>query len=200
MFEEVFKYMYLGISDQEFIRGTVPMTKQEVRILSVAKLQLDENSIVYDVGAGTGSVSVEIAMQCKNGMVYSIEKNEEALSLIAANKEKFHLENIKIIKGIAPDSLKDLPIPTHVFIGGSSGNLIDIIRIIRKKNEKVRFVMNAVTLETVSQLEEVRVLSSEYEEMEVIQVGISRSKKLGKYHLMQAENPVYVVSFGGNVE
>lgn len=187
--------MRLGIPDNEFIRGRVPMTKQEVRILSIVKLQLDKDSIVYDIGAGTGSVSIEAAMQCGDGKIYAIEKNAEGVSLIDANRKKFKVKNIEIVEGTAPQCIENLPVPTHVFIGGSGGNLIDIIKIVKEKNPKVRIVLNAVTLETVGTLMRIENLFPEYTDMEVIQVGISRSKMLGDYHLMSAENPVYIAAF-----
>lgn len=189
--------MRLGIPDEEFIRGKVPMTKEEIRILSVVKLQLDNDSVVYDIGAGTGSVAVEMAGQCPKGMVYAIEKNPEAVSLIGKNKDKFGVCNMEIIEGTAPRCLSDLPKPTHVFIGGSSGNLLEIIRIVREKNFDARFVVNAVTLETLAQLQKIPEVFPEYADMEVVQVGISKSRAVGNYHLMCAENPVYVVVFGG---
>lgn len=189
--------MRLGIPDSEFICGKVPMTKEEIRILSVVKLRLDEDSVVYDIGAGTGSVSVEMAGLCENGTVYAIEKNPEGVSLIDANRKKFNVKNIEIIKNVAPECLENLPVPTHVFIGGSGGHLIEIIRKVKEKNSKVRVVLNAVTLETMAQLQEIKVQFPEYGDMEIIQVGVSRSKALGQHHLMCAENPVYIVSFGG---
>lgn len=189
--------MRLGIPDEEFIRGKVPMTKEEIRILSVVKLQLDNDSVVYDIGAGTGSVAVEMAGQCPKGMVYAIEKNPEAVSLIGQNKDKFGVCNMEIVEGTAPQCLSDLPKPTHAFIGGSSGNLLEIIQTVREKNSNARFVVNAVTLETLAQLQKIPEEFPEYADMEVVQVGVSKSRAVGNYHLMCAENPVYVAEFGG---
>lgn len=191
------KKVVSGIEDDAFIRGNVPMTKQEIRTLSLAKLKLTDSAVVYDIGAGTGSVAVEAALHCENGMVYAIEKNPEGIGLIRENKRRFGVENLVVIEGMAPDCLADLPEPTHAFIGGSSGSLIDIIRIIREKNREVRFVVNAVTLETMAQIEQIREVFPEYREIEVIQVNVARGKALGRYHLMTAENPVYIISFGG---
>ncbi len=187
----------IGIKDTEFIRGNVPMTKEEIRILSVAKLQLEEDSIVYDIGAGTGSVSIVAALQCVKGTIYAIERNSEGVELIHANKEKFGVTNLQLVEGTAPDCLETLPAPTHVFIGGSGGKLIDIIRTVREKNPKARFVLNAVTLETLGEIQKIREAFPEYEDIEVIQVGVSKSRKLGEYHLMTAENPVYIITLKG---
>lgn len=186
-----------GIPDSAFVRGKVPMTKQEIRILSLAKLGLTSDSIVYDIGAGTGSVAVEAALCCENGHVYAIEKNSEGIDLIRENQVRFQAENLTAIEGTAPECLQDLPKPTHVFIGGSSGRLMDMIRAVREKNEEVRFVINAVTLETVAQMEQVKEAFPEYRKMDVIQVNVARGKELGRYHLMTAQNPVYIFSFGG---
>ena len=189
------KSVVSGIEDSSFVRGNVPMTKQEIRILSLAKLSLTESSVVYDIGAGTGSVSVEAALHCKGGQVFAVEKNEEGIGLIQENKIRFGTDNLKIVKGAAPECLKGLPAPTHVFIGGSSGNLIEIIQAIREKNEKVRFVINIVTLETLAQLETVKEIFPEYRNMEVVQVNVAKGKALGRYHLMEASNTVYIIRF-----
>lgn len=186
-----------GIKDSNFIRGNVPMTKEEIRVISLSKLGLKRNSVLYDIGAGTGSVSVEAALQCNEGLVYAIEKNCEGIDLIIENKSKFKAENIEVVEGTAPDCIEDLQKPTHAFIGGSGGKIIDIIKAVRAKNENVRFVINAVTLETLSMVEGIKSEFPQYENMEIVQLNVARSKALGKYHLMSAENPVYIISFGG---
>ena len=134
-----------GISDEAFTRGKVPMTKMEVRTVSVAKLELTENSVLYDVGAGTGSVSVECAGLSDSVKVYAIEKNPEAVELLHENCKKFALTNVKIIAGTAPEALEDLPAPTHVCIGGSGGQMEEVIALCLKKNPKTRFVVNLIT-------------------------------------------------------
>ena len=189
-----------GLEDSAFARGNVPMTKQEIRILSLAKLGLAEDSVVYDIGAGTGSVSVEAALHCDRGRVYAIEKEEEGARLILENKKRFGAENLTVVHGTAPDCLAGLPAPTHVFIGGSGGRLIEIIQAVRQRGSGMRFVVNAVTLETVAQIGQIRERFPEYQEMEVIQVNVARARELGRYHLMSAENPVYIISFGGRKE
>lgn len=186
-----------ALRDDAFFRGKVPMTKEEIRILSLAKLRLTEKAVLYDVGAGTGSVSLEAALQCERGQVYAIEKKAEAVELICENRLRFFAENLTVVEGKAPECLKKLPKPTHVFIGGSSGELLDIIEEVRKKNKKARFVLNAVTLETIAQLKAIGKAYPEYEDMEVIWVNVAKSRRLSDYHLMNAENPVMIVSFGG---
>ena len=122
-----------GLEDEAFLRDKVPMTKSEVRSISLSKLQLTEDAVVYDVGAGTGSVSIEIALQAAEGEVYAIEKKEEAAALLEKNKRKFAADHLHIIRGLAPEALADLPAPTHVFIGGSSGNLKEILEVVLAK-------------------------------------------------------------------
>ncbi|MCL2317839.1 MAG: precorrin-6A reductase [Methanomassiliicoccaceae archaeon] len=181
----------IGIYDDLFIRGGAPMTKEEIRSLSVIKLKLDENSILYDIGAGTGSVAIESALSIPNGKVYAIEKENDASDLIEQNKKKFKVPNVEVVRGYAPDALEDLPAPTRVFIGGSSGNLKEIMETCLKKNPKVRFVINAITLETISEMTKC-VSELAVEEEEFLSVQISKSKKAGKYHLMTANNPIYI--------
>lgn len=189
-----------GIRDLAFIRDKIPMTKEEIRILSLAKLGLKEDSILYDIGAGTGSVSIEAALQCDRGIVYAIEKNTEAIPLLEANRVRFRTENLKIVEGEAPFCLEQLPMPSHAFIGGSGGHILEIIRAVRKKNPKVRFVVNAVTLETISQIEKIKESFPEYEDMEVVNIQVSKNRALGRYQMMRAENPVYILAFGGEKE
>ena len=186
----------ISIPDEEFTRGDAPMTKSEVRALSVAKLKICDDSVIYDVGAGTGSVSIEMALCAVNGMVYAIEKEEAAADLIEVNKVKFKTPNLQVIRGLAPEAMADLPKPTHAFIGGSSGNLKDIIACLLDKNPDIRIVINSVTIET---LEETTQVIKEFNllEEEITCVNVSKARKLGKYHLMTAQNPVYIAVVRG---
>ena len=186
----------ISIPDSEFTRGDAPMTKSEIRALSVAKLKLSHDSVVYDVGAGTGSVSIEMALVAMDGMVYAVEKEEVAASLIEVNSKKFGAPNVEVIRGLAPEAMKDLPAPTHVFVGGSSGNLKDIVAEVLKKNPNVRLVVNSVTLETISETLELPKICA-VEQEEIVCVNISNSRHLGRYNLMTAQNPVYIAVFRG---
>ena len=180
--------------DAAFIRDKVPMTKAEIREVSICKLHLVEGAVVYDVGSGTGSVAVEMAGLSGSIAVYAIEQKEEAVSLIKQNKEKFRLPNLHVIKGKAPEALEALPVPTHAFIGGSGGQLREILDCLYKKNHKMRVVLNAISLETISELKEILAQFRVMEE-ELVQVQVNRMKPVGSYHLMQAENPVWICSF-----
>ena len=187
-----------GIPDEEFLRGDVPMTKSEVRTISMAKLDLPADAIVYDIGAGTGSVSVECALAAYDGQVYAIEKEADAAELIRQNKVKFGCENLYVTCGLAPAALENLPIPTHAFIGGSSGNLQEILAVLLRKNPDVRIVVNAVTVETMTEAAECAKYFG-FTEYETVSVNIARSRKLGRYHMMTAQNPVSVITLQGGV-
>ena len=113
--------------DEWFIRGEVPMTKAEVRAVSISKLELKPDSVLYDIGAGTGSVSIEAACQMNSGSVYAVEQKPEAVELIEANIRKFGASGVHIVTGTAPEALAKLPCPTHAFIGGSSGNMAGLL-------------------------------------------------------------------------
>ena len=188
-----------GISDGEFLRGKAPMTKEEVRTVSLSKLRLSEDSVCYDVGAGTGSVSVEMALRAWMGQVYAIEKKEDALALLKENKKKFAVDNLAIIPGVAPEAMTELPAPTHAFIGGSSGNMQDIINLLLEKNPKVRIVINCITLETVTEaMNAIRDFG--LEDVDIEQLAAARSKSIGRYHMMMGENPIYIISCSGRGE
>lgn len=185
-----------GIADEAFLRDQVPMTKSEVRSISLSKLRLCRDSVVYDVGAGTGSVSVEAALQAAQGKVYAIEKKEEAVKLILANQRKFAADNLTVIAGEAPEALADLPAPTHVFIGGSSGNLKAILKTVLQKNPLVRVVINCIALETVAEaLECLRTMP--VTDIDIAAVSVGKSKEAGNYHMMIGQNPVYIISCSG---
>lgn len=198
-----------GICDREFLRGEVPMTKEEVRSVSLAKLGLKKDSVVYDIGAGTGSVSVEAALLSSEGHVYAIERKKEAAELIEKNKRQFGTENLTVIEGSAPDALGSLPIPDCVFIGGSGGHLREIVQKILETALKdrqpeacgqIRFVLNAISLDTVS--EAMSVLAElkkderfSVENEEIAQISVAKSKSVGGHHMMMGQNPIYVMSF-----
>ena len=188
-----------GIRDEEFLRGKAPMTKEEVRTVSLSKLCLAEDSVCYDVGAGTGSVSIEMALRAWNGEVYAIEKKEDALGLLKENRQKFAVDNLKIIPGIAPEAMIELPVPTHAFIGGSSGNMNEIVKLLLEKNPEVRIVINCITLETVTEAMNA-IRDFNLTDVDIVQLGAARSKTVGRYHMMMGENPIYIISCSGRGE
>ena len=183
-----------GLPDEAFLRNLepgklVPMTKSEVRSICLSKLRLTPNAVCWDVGAGTGSVSIEMARLCADGTVYAIEKSERALALLEQNKEAFSASNMQIIPGSAPEVCRDLPAPTHAFLGGTSGSVRDILALLLEKNPHVCIVATAVTLESVSALS---ACMEDFEAAECVSVQVSKAAALGQYHLMQAQNPVYI--------
>ena len=181
-----------GLPDSVFQREEkVPMTKSEVRAVSLSKLRLTENAVCWDVGAGTGSVALEMAMIARKGHVYGIERKDDALQLMTANASRLGVENLTPVPGKAPDACRELPAPTHAFIGGSGGNLREIISLLLEKNPRVRIVVTAVTLETVG---ETTALIKEFPftETEVVSLSVARDRKAGPYRLMTGLNPVFI--------
>ena len=178
------------IPDSEFIRGSVPMTKSAVRAVSIARLGLGKDSVIYDIGAGTGSVSIEASLHSHDIKVYAVEREAEALELIKKNILKFGADNIVIVDGEAPYTLECLPPPTHVFIGGSGRKALDIIDAVIKKNPDVRIVMNAVTLDTCSAV--LTAVKRFGLSLETVCINAAESKKAGESMLMMAQNPVYI--------
>lgn len=183
-----------GIEDEEFIRGKVPMTKKEIREVSICKLRLYPGAVVYDIGSGTGSVAVEMADMSPDIEVFALEQKPEAVELIEKNKEKFHLDNITVIRTKAPEGLMDLKMPTHAFIGGSGGNMKEIIETLHQINPGMRIVINAVSIETLCEIKEI-LMAYPVCDTEFVQLQVSRVKELGTYHMMQAENPIFVCAF-----
>ena len=182
-----------GLPDDAFLRDKVPMTKEEVRCLSIAKLRLEPHHTLWDVGAGTGSVSCEGALAVNEGRVFAVEQKAEAVELLKKNKAALGLTNLHIVPGTAPEALRDLPAPDRVFLGGSDGNMEEILRCALEKNPAVRFVVNAVTLETTAEI--LRCFAAlDLTDTDMVQVAATRTRKAGRYHLMDAQNPVWIVS------
>lgn len=181
-----------GLPDEAFERGDVPMTKQEVRAAVLAKLAVRPEDILWDVGAGTGSVSVELALAAPRGRVYAVECRPEGCALIKANREKFRTRNLVLVEGLAPDALSDLPAPDAVFIGGSKGSLAAIVDAALDKNPDARICASAIALETLSAA--VAALTAKGRTVQVSQIAISRAKAVGGLHLMMAQNPIYLIT------
>nr|WP_294465209.1 precorrin-6y C5,15-methyltransferase (decarboxylating) subunit CbiE [uncultured Sellimonas sp.] len=184
------------LEDEELIRGKVPMTKSAVRAMAVASLHLRNDAVLYDVGAGTGSVAVEAALQDGSIRVYAIERNPEGTALIRENKRKHRTDFVTIVEGAAPEALEPLPAPTHVFIGGSAGHMGKIIDVCLEKNPDVRIVLSAVSMETIQEVAAL-IREDRWETAEVMQIQASGSRKIGGYHLMTAQNPVFLAVLQG---
>lgn len=181
-----------GISDDEFIRTKIPMTKSDVRTLSIAKLGLKPDSVLFDIGAGTGSISIEASRKLIDGRVYAIERKTEAIELINKNIRKFAADNVSPVEGKAPLVLKKLPVPTHAFIGGSGGNMEKIIDFLLAENPDIRIVINATALNTIGEVSEI-IRKREWE-ADITSVSIAKSREIGGYQMMTAQNPVYIIA------
>lgn len=189
-------YASSGIPDELFIRGDVPMTKQEVRAVALAKLRLTATDTVWDVGAGTGSVSIEAALIARAGSVWAVERNATGVRLIRENADAFGCGNVHAVPGVAPEALAKLPVPDAVFVGGSAGELPSIVEAALEKNSQVRLCVPCVTVETLT--EACALLSgSRFKGFEACQVSAARAEAVGSHHLMKAQNPVFLVSARG---
>lgn len=178
-----------------FVRGNIPMTKEEVRVITLSKLKPGPDSVVWDIGSGTGSLSVEAALMSPGGRVYAVEKSPEGCRLTVENSIRFGADNVVVVEGEAPEALLSLPRPHRVMLGGSGGRLKDIVEVIKERLlPGGRLVINAVTLETLTSA--MSILERGWE-TEVVQVMISKGRPVGSSRLMTAYNPVFIISASG---
>ena len=180
-----------GFPDEAFHRGEVPMTKQEVRAAALAKLAVQPGDTLWDVGAGTGSVSVELALAAPRGHVYAVECDPEACGLIRQNRETFHACNLTLVEGRAPAALADLPAPDAVFIGGTKGGMEAVVDTVLARNPNTRICISAIALETLSAA--VAALTAHGLAAEVTQISVSRTRPAGRLHLLMANNPIFLI-------
>lgn len=180
-----------GIKDELFIRGKVPMTKEEVRTVTISKLDLVKNDIVLDIGAGTGSISIECGLLLSEGAVIAVETKEEAVLLIKENIKKFNLKNIKVINTLAPIGLENLEF-TKVVIGGSRGQMDDLFELIQNK-KVLKVVINTITIENTYKTIEL-MKKYGYKNIEVTSMSIAKSKDIGSMTMMIGQNPVNIIS------
>lgn len=181
-----------GIPDTEFSHSKGMITKEEIRVISLAKLKLKADSILWDIGAGSGSLSIEAAMLAKDGKVFAVEKEKERVIHIEKNKNKFKTANLEIIRKKAPDSLRDLPAPDAVFIGGGGKDIGKILEVCSKQIKRYgRIVVNAITIETLSAA--AQFFEASGWNMETISVNIAKTKDIADSHLFNAHNPVFII-------
>jgi precorrin-6Y C5,15-methyltransferase (decarboxylating) len=182
----------MPLFDEDFLRAKVPMTKEAIRWTSVNNLKISAQDIVFDIGAGTGSVSIEMARKAHEGLVYAVEKNENAYDLLKDNIKHLGAYNVIPILGEAYEEIKKLPVPNKAFIGGSGGNLKDIINYLYRMNKEIQIVVNAITLETLTTaIEAFKAIDFQ---TKIICINSAKSQTMGQYNLMVANNPVYIIS------
>ena len=190
------EYLPCGINDNDFIRGKIPMTKSEIRCIAVSKMNVKKGDICWDIGCGTGSVSIEMALRCTDGKVFSFDKSEEALHLTQANAYKFSCDNLSKFKCCLPDFPNNIPAPDKVFIGGSSGKIKEIFNLVLAKNPDALILLTAISLETLFSAK------TAFEEFginaEITQIFSARNSNIGKSSLLLANNPVFILSGGKN--
>ncbi len=175
-----------GIKDEEFERARVPMTKREVRMVALCMLAPERGQVAYDIGAGTGSVSVELALM--GARVYAVEKRREAAELVRRNLRRFGVRG-EVVLGEAPEALESLPEPQRVFIGGSGGRMEEIAaHLAERLGDGGRVVATAVTLSTLESA--LRAFEREGFATEVVLASFARVER----GMMRALNPVFVLS------
>ena len=187
------KSISFGLSDEVFVRDKVPITKSEVRAIIMSKLDIQTDSICYDIGAGSGSVSIEMSRLAYDGKVYAIEKNPLAVELIQKNIHNFSAENIELIHAKAPDGLDNIINADKIFIGGSGGELISMMEIIFTSKKNPTIVISAITMETIAQITDiVKIAKEKGYYTEITAINVSKSKEVGPYNMMMAQNMVFI--------
>ena len=184
-----------GIADEVFVRVNVPMTKSEVRAVVMSKLGIKPEMVCADIGAGTGSCTVEMALAAWKGRVYAVDPNSEAGELIKLNCRNFHIGNVEAVEGLAPEDIRDWPPLDAVFVGGSKGNMAEIFDEVLAKNPKARIVTSAIVLQTLQQAMDA--FKAHGIDPEIVQISAAASKKVGGMDMMMARNPIFIISGGG---
>lgn len=185
-------YVTHGIPDNQFIRGQVPMTKEEVRSITLSKARLAPEHVVWDIGAGTGSISIEAALLAARGHVYAIERNSDGIELIEQNMRKFEVTNLSVVFGEAPEALVDLPRPNRIIIGGSGGSMQPILELACKTLLPDGLIIcNSILLETASEFLAFFAKDEDYQ-TETVQIGITRVEPVGGRSMLKANNPIFV--------
>ncbi len=184
---------WLGIPDDAFATVKKLITKEEVRVVTLAKLRLCHDMVLWDIGAGSGSISIEADHLLPNGRVFAVERNAECRSFIKQNLQAFNTRNVHLVEGDAPECLEDLPDPDRVFIGGSGGHLWEILETAdRRLPADGRIVLNAITLDTLTAANEF--FANAGYRVEVVTINVARTRPLTDYKMFEAYNPVYIIS------
>lgn len=182
-----------GIPDEEFVSIKKLITKEEVRVVTLAKLKLRHDMCLWDIGAGSGSICIEADHLLPDGRIFAIERNEECCQFIKENLQKFNTRNVVLIEGGAPDCLDELPDPDCVFIGGSGGSLWEILDTVDQRLAVGgRIVLNASTLDTLTSANEY--FGNAGYQVEVVTVNIARTRPHSNYKMFEAYDPVYILT------
>lgn len=194
MTDKTWGYVTPGIPDAWFEKNGVPLTREEVRCLTICKARLQSTNVIYDIGAGTGSIAIEAALLAGAGTVYAIEKNKRAGELILRNAGRFGVNNLHVVIGEAPEALGGLPLADRIFVGGSGGRLKEILAAAAEKlRNGGRLVVNAVTIETLAA--SVQTLAAlGFGEIETLCLNVARIEPAGQARVWKGMNPVYLVA------
>ncbi len=192
----MWKYKTPGIPDEFFERTEkVPITKEEVRTIQLSKARLTVGQIIYDIGCGSGSISIEAALQVENtGKVIAIDYDSNAIELTKKNIEKFGVSNISVIFGNAKEKILELEKADAIFIGGTGGDTKEIVELSQNKLKSGgRIVIAIILIETLYSV--LQILDKlKFDSVDITQVTISKSKKTTKGTMMLARNPVTIIS------
>ncbi len=185
--------LYPGMPDHHFAHENGLITKAEIRALSLSRLQLFDRAVLWDLGAGSGSVSIEAGLFITRGAIYSVEKNPQRISQIHANRRRFGIGNMQVIQAHLPEGLADLPDPDRIFIGGGGKALGDIITTAAGRLKPAGIiVINTVLVENMATA--VNKLESLGLEMDMIQIQVNRAKTMPFSHRLEALNPVWIIT------
>ena len=189
-------YKTPGIPDEEFERTEkVPITKEEVRTVQISKARLKPGQTVYDIGCGSGSISVEAALQVESsGKILAIDYDQNAVDLTKKNLEKFSLSNVSVILGNAKEKISELEEADAIFVGGTGGDTKEIVELSEKKLKTGgRIVIGIILIETLYSVLQV-MDTLQFKDVDITQVTISKSRKTTTGTMMLARNPVTIIS------
>jgi len=192
----MWKFITPGIPDEDFERAEkVPITKEEVRVIQISKARLKPGQIVYDIGCGSGSISIEAALQIESsGKVLAVDYDKNAIELTKKNIKKFNLSNISVIHGNAKEKILELEVADTIFIGGTGGDTKEIVELSENKLKSGgRIVVGIILIETLYSV--LQILDKlQFESVDITQVTISKSRKTSTGTMMLARNPVTIIS------
>ena len=192
----MWKHSTPGIPDEFFERvEEVPITKEEVRAVQISKGRLSPGHIIYDIGCGSGSVSIEAALQIQqSGKVFAIDLDPNAIELTKKNLAKFQISNVTLILGNAKEKISELPVADAIFIGGTGGDTADIVKLCESKlKQGGRIVIGTILIETLFAVLNI-VEKLKFSSIDITQITISKSRKTSTGTMMLARNPVTIIS------